>query len=164
MSEIIMRKVILSQGLVYNDEYNPPFNWTYDILVKLIETKSELISYEDEIGHYFDRIFKIINDVSYVIYEDKYDNESYIEYDNKYYYYNWDSNDIIDSRENLELITLLENNPHLCLNSEGELIFKIASVPEDLCFEIKRKNVRINGINSKLIESEFISEIRAYGF
>lgn len=42
-----MRKIILSQGLVYNDEYNPPFNWTYDILVKLIENKSELVSYED---------------------------------------------------------------------------------------------------------------------
>lgn len=163
-----MRKIILSQGLVYDDDYNPPFFWTYEILVKLIENKSELVSHDYEIGHYFNKISKIINGVNFIIYEDDYDNESYIEYNNKYYYYDWDSNDIIDSRENPELVTLLENNPNLCLNSEGELIFKIVSIPEDLCFEIKRKNIRINGINSKLIESEFISEIleypRVYGF
>ncbi len=160
-----MRKVILSQGLVYNDEYNPSFNWTYDILAKLIENKSGLVSYENEIGDYFNKIPKIINGVNYVICD--FDNETYIEYNNKYYYY-YNSDDLAGSRENLELITLLENNHHLCLNSENELIFKIVSIPEDLWFEIKRKDVRVNGINYKWIESEFISEIledpRVYGF
>ena len=100
-----------------------------------------------------------INNIEYIIYHDKYDPDTYIEINNKYYYFDYNNIDVNRFRENKELISLLENNPDLCLNSEGHIIFKIVEIPEDLNFEIKRKSARIRDINSNLIEKEYLIEV-----
>lgn len=157
-----MKKIILSQGLEYNDEYTPEYELPIKIILKLFENKSELISSlnSDEINlSFYDKTVENINDISYDIYHDKYDVASYIKIDNKYYYFDYDKIDYIHFRENEELIYLLENNPDLCLDSKGHTIFKIIEIPEDLNFEIKRKSTRIKGINSCLIEKEYLIEV-----
>ena len=157
-----MKKIILSQGLEYNDEYTPEYILPNKIILKLIENKSDLINYVsvDEISStsYNKRIEKI-NNIHYNIYYNNIDLEEYIEISDKYYYFDYNNIDVNRFRENEELISLLENNPDLCLNSEGHIIFKIVEIPEDLNFEIKRKSARIRDINSNLIEKEYLIEV-----
>lgn len=157
-----MKKIILSQGLEYNDEYTPEYILPNKIILKLIENKSNLVDYlnSNEIdASSYDKMVEKIDDVSYIIYHDKYDSDSYIEIINKYYYFDYNNIDVNRFRENEELISLLENNPDLCLNSEGHIIFKIVEIPEDLNFEIKRKSARITDINSCLIKKEYLIEV-----
>lgn len=162
-----MKKIILSQNLEYDDQFTPSFNWPYNILIKLIENKSELIASDGAISSHLVKRYEYINNTRYSVYEDYIDHEAVIEYNENYYYFNYYADHTTDFRENVELISLLENNPELCLDNKGNIIFRILEIPDDLTFEIKRIHDPINGINSRLIEKEYIVEVlknpRIYG-
>lgn len=153
------RKIILSQGLDYDDNLKETFSWPPQILIALLQNHSDLLDYDDEAKGY-DPIdgcncVPSQNELKGCeIYYSNISNDYAIKFLNKFYFYNYDN---LLGREEPELISLLENNPQLCYDADGNLIFRIIEIPDDFNFEIKRKDVKIN--NDFWIEREYLEEV-----
>lgn len=163
---LIMKKIILTQGLLYDDTFDLSFSWTPEIILALIKNDSILIIDSEEIDYGYSKLSKTIE--GYTIYKNNDASNDYVlELDDKYYHFNYeDTENLLFGRTSLELINLLEKNSNLCLNEDKEIIYKVVEIPEDMDFEILRKETtrktpdyKNNHQLYETFESEYIIEI-----
>ena len=141
-----MKKIILSQGLNYDDSFVIPFSWTADIIKKLVELNSSLIIFSEDLESDYETINNII-------WYSLYNNDIAVFQNDKYYHFNYEAvENESNGRENKELIQLLESNKELCCDGNGNIVFKVIQVPDDVSINIKRKNIG-------KFEEEYIEEL-----
>lgn len=141
-----MKKIILSRGLNYDDSFVISFCWTADIIKKLIVLNSSLVISDENI----ESDYKSLDNI---IWYSLFNHDIAVYQNNKYYHFNYEAvENEFHGRENKELIELLESNKELCHDEDGNIIFKIVQVPNDISINIKRKNVG-------KIEEEYVEEL-----